>query len=91
MICETYISYLQQLISLDTARHIIENLVRFFPPVDISNFSDEEIITLMYQDKKNQQGNISFSLIEGIGKGNYNQNVPLENIISALDFYRSGL
>ena len=91
MICETYISYLQQLISLDTARHIIANLVRFFPPVDISNFSDEEIITLMYQDKKNQHGNISFSLIEGIGMGNYNQNVPLENIISALDFYRSGL
>ena len=91
MICETYISYLQQLISLDTARHIIENLVRFFPPVDISNFSDEEIITLMYQDKKKQQGNISFSLIESIGMGNYNQNVPLENIISALDFYRNGL
>ena len=91
MICETYISYLQQLISLDTARYIIENLVRFFPPVDISNFSDEEIITLMYQDKKNQHGNISFSLIEDIGKGNYNQNVPLKNIISALDFYRNGL
>ena len=45
----------------------------------------------MYQDKKNQHGNISFSLIEGIGMGNYNQNVPLENIISALDLYRSGL
>ena len=91
MICETYISYLQQLISLDTARHIIKNLVRFFPLVDISNFSDEEIIMLMYQDKKNQHGNICFSLIESIGVGHYNQNVPLENIISALDLYRNGL
>lgn len=89
MICETYLSVLEQIITEQEALHIIQNIRKFFPDLDISHFSDEEIISVMLQDKKNEQNDIYFSLLNGIGQGNYNQKISLEKIIMSLDFYRS--
>lgn len=89
MICETYLAYLEQLISEEIAVHIIENIQQIFPYTDISAFSNEEIITLMLNDKKNSEGKIKFSLITGIGECNYDYQVPAENLILTLEFYRN--
>ena len=88
MIMETYLSFLENLISETEAEHIIYHIHRLFNYIDISHFSDEEIIDLIYNDKKNQYGKIHFSLINGIGQGIYNYEVSLENLIQSLDFYR---
>ena len=89
MICETYLSYLEQLISEEITLHIIQNIQHFFPYLSISLFSDEEIISLILQDKKNNHGKINFSLLSDIGQANYNYQSSLENIILSLEFYRN--
>ena len=43
----------------------------------------------MINDKKNNHGKINFSLLEAIGKCNYDYKVSTENIIKSLDFYRN--
>ena len=44
---------------------------------------------LMFNDKKNEDGNINFSLINGIGSCLYDQKVNAEQIILALEFYKN--
>lgn len=87
MICETRISFLQDLISEETANDIVENIRKFYPHLNISGFLLEEIVNLMMNDKKNTAGNINFSLLTGIGTSTFNCSVNLENIKNALLYY----
>lgn len=89
MICETRISFLEHLISKETADSIILNVRRFFPALDISGFSSEEILHLMKNDKKNSFGNISFSLIKNIGEATFDSSVSTENVNYALHYYQN--
>lgn len=89
MIIETHISYLNELITEETSLEIINNIQKFFPYVEISQFDDEKILTLMFNDKKNTGGAINFSLIEGIGIGVFDQKVSEAKLIFALHFYRN--
>lgn len=89
MICETRISSLQDLISEETANAIVSNIQKYFPHLDISEFSVEEIVNLMKNDKKNSAGNINFSLITGIGSSTFNCSVSLEDIKNSLLYYQN--
>ncbi len=89
MICETQIAFYENLISEEISNLIIENLRRFFPYISITEFSDEEILALMQNDKKNSGGTISFSLINGIGTCVFDYKTNAEKIVSSLDFYRN--
>lgn len=89
MICETRISFLQDLISEETSNDIVENIRKFYPHLNISGFSLEEIVNLMMNDKKNSAGNINFSLLTGIGTSTFNCSVNLENIKNALLYYQN--
>lgn len=88
MIVETKISQLENLISEDSSNNIIENIRKFYPYNSIEKFSNEEIINLMFNDKKNNYGDINFSILERLGKCNYDYKVRKENIEIALNFYR---
>lgn len=89
MICETQLSYLEKLISQEKSETIIKNIKKFYPKITIENFSNHEILNLMFNDKKNDHGTINFSLVEGIGKCNYDYKVNRENIDLCLEFYRT--
>lgn len=89
MIAETQLAYLENLISEETASEIIKNIRRFYPYISIEEFNNEEIINLMINDKKNNHGKINFSLLEGIGKCNFDYKVAPENIEKSLEFYRN--
>ena len=89
MICETRISFLQDLISEETSNAIVSNIQKYYPHLDISEFSVEEIVNLMKNDKKNSAGNINFSLITGIGSSTFNCSVSLENIKTSLLYYQN--
>ena len=89
MIIETKISELESLISPEKAQHIIENIQKYYPYISISAFSNEEIISLMLNDKKNDHGKINFSILEGLGKCNYDYKVSQEHIEQALEYYRN--
>ncbi|QBO59469.1 3-dehydroquinate synthase [Chryseobacterium salivictor] len=88
MICETRISKLQDLISEETETQIISSLRKFYPHLDITEFSPEEILNLMKNDKKNSFGNINFSLIKRIGNATFDCSIPIENIKEALIYYQ---
>ncbi len=88
MICETYLSFLENLISEEIAVKIINNIRRFYPYQSIENFSIEEILALMMNDKKNSDGNINFALLTNIGESVYDVSVPTEKIINSLHFYQ---
>lgn len=89
MICETKISFLQDLISEETSNEIVSNIQKYYPHVDIKAFSVEEIVHLMKNDKKNSAGNINFSLLTGRGRSTFNCSVSLENIKTSLLYYQN--
>lgn len=89
MICETHLSFLDNLISGETSEEIINNLKKFYPYISIKPFKEEEILALMLNDKKNTGGNISFSLLSSIGSCEFDQAVSVESIIAALHYYQN--
>lgn len=88
MVCETRISMLEDLVSQETANDIISHIQKFYPQLDISKFSLEEILNLMKNDKKNSFGNINFSLLTGIGTSIYNCSVTTDRIAESLLYYQ---
>ena len=88
MVCETRISMLENLVSQETANDIISHIQKFYPQLDISKFSLEEILNLMKNDKKNSFGNINFSLLTGIGTSIYNCSVTTDRIAESLLYYQ---
>ena len=86
MICETHLSYLNQLIPAETSEGIIKNLQRFYPNISISEFKNDEILSLMKNDKKNSAGNINFSLLTALGECNFDFSVSEEQILESLHF-----
>ena len=89
MIMETQLSLLENLISEETAEKVIQQIRRFYPYISIDEFSNEEILSLMLNDKKNENGKINFSILTAIGKCNYDYKVTKAAIIQSLDFYRN--
>lgn len=88
MICEAKLSYFEGLLDKATSRDIIENIRKFFPYISIDSFSNESILSLMKNDKKNTNGTINFSLIKDVGEAVYNFKASEYNILKSLDFYR---
>lgn len=89
MICETYLSYLENLISEEDSQIIIENIQRYYPYLDIADFSDDDIIELLFNDKKNADNNINFSLLSGIGSCVFDYQTSQKKIKECLAFYRN--
>lgn len=64
-------------------KYILDNFN--FCPINEKNF--EEILSLMRKDKKNEDGKISFVLLNDIGKPSYDQFIDEELIVEALEYY----
>ncbi len=88
MIAEAHLAWLENLISEEDAKMIIENIQRYYPYLDISDFKDEDITALLLNDKKNTDSKINFSLLSGIGSCTYDHQCSQENILESLSFYR---
>lgn len=89
IICESRLSFLENLIPEKVADHISECIGFYFPKLDIADFSDADILSLMMNDKKNETGRINFSLIDDIGHGIYDFQASTDNIIKSLEYYKS--
>ncbi|MEC5158157.1 3-dehydroquinate synthase [Chryseobacterium sp. MP_3.2] len=88
MICETFLSQKQNLISVEETEMIIKNIRKFYPYVSIAEFSTEEILSIVRNDKKNEKGAIHFSLLNSIGSCLYDCKVEEELVGSALHYYQ---
>ncbi|MDQ1096274.1 MULTISPECIES: 3-dehydroquinate synthase [Chryseobacterium] len=88
MICETHLSYLEGLISEEESGIIIDALKKYYPYLDISDFSDDAVFALLFNDKKNTDRKINFSLLTSIGSCNFDYQCSEKMIRKALKFYR---
>lgn len=89
MIVETRLSFLEGLIDEECSEKIILNLQKLYPYISINDFDNKTLISLMMNDKKNENSKINFSLIEEIGKGKYNVQCRLNSIEEALNYYKN--
>ncbi|MFC6267509.1 3-dehydroquinate synthase [Frigoriflavimonas asaccharolytica] len=86
MICETRLSYLENLIDLELSNHIIDKIFNYFPKKNL-NFVIDDILALMKNDKKNKNSKVMFSLITSVGNCSYNVECAEKNIKNSIEFY----
>lgn len=89
MLCEAYISNQVMGLSDKEFKVIEETLNKFYTHFDFDAADFHQLIELMRHDKKNNSGEINFTLISEIGKGHINQHVDIEHILNALTYYHS--
>lgn len=73
MICEAFLSHKVAGLSEAALNEITGYVLNVFGDVLLPADKDEELISLMHHDKKNEQGRINFTLLEAIGKHSINR------------------
>lgn len=89
IIAEAYLAYVMKLISPTELDNIVSLILRYFVIPVWQSFEDEDIIQLMYHDKKNKSHTILFVLLDGLGKARID--IPVEKwlIMESLRFAQS--
>ena len=87
MICEAYLS--NKLTGLTNAelKEITKFILSVYKPVKIKKGILESLLSLMKHDKKNEKGQLNFSLLSTIGKCEINKSASAELIKQSLDYY----
>jgi 3-dehydroquinate synthase len=87
MVCETFLSFLQCQLPQEEVAHISRYLLEIYGhhPIDLQRFDD--YIALMQNDKKNEQGQINFSLLPQAGSVAVNQHCSAGWILQSLQYY----
>lgn len=87
MVCEAYLSHKLNRLPESDLKVIAGYLTGLYGKVaDIG--SNEALIEVMKNDKKNDHDKIGFSLLSGIGRCDYNKYVEEADIVKSLDYYR---
>jgi len=89
MLCEAYISNKVMDLPEKQLKEITETILSLYAHFEFSASDFHQLIELMKNDKKNERGEINFTLISKIGKGHINQKVDIECILEALNFYNT--
>ena len=89
MICEAYLSTKLTGLSNQELSSIVEYLIRIFGHQRIDQFNFEQIIQLIYQDKKNTGKVINGSLLKAIGDCAINIPLGEPDIVDSLFFYNN--
>ena len=87
MILESYISTKITGLPQTQFGQINSVLSEMYDPIHFTKNDIDHIIELLKHDKKNANGKVKFVLLERIGKGAIDQEVPNELIFEAFDFY----
>jgi len=88
-VCEAALSINNSTLSTDELEDISKYILSLYPKYHIKKESYSTLLDLMKSDKKNEDGNILFSLLESIGKCTFNCRVITADILSSLDYYNS--
>ena len=87
MVCEAWLSHHKGLLSIEELDKIETFLFSVFEKVHFVTLETEAIADYARQDKKNTGATINCTLLEGIGRGVYDQAVTLGEIAEALRYY----
>jgi len=88
MVCESFISHRQGLLSEAELKEIAGFIFSHYTPVFIDELVFHRLIELMKHDKKNRNGEIKMSLLHGIGNAVIDKAIKPDLIIDSLNFYR---
>ena len=89
MVCESYLSYENGMLSGDELRQISQLVHDIYPlSIDLSSHADQ-LLSFMQKDKKNMADNIMFSSISSIGDGLYNQRFEKSHILKSFEYYEN--
>ncbi len=89
MITEAYLSAKYCNLGEDVLAEISTYILSLYPKYHIKAKSFKALLKLMQSDKKNEGGLIMFSLLDNIGKCEFNCQVTEEDIINSLNYYNS--
>ncbi|RAJ37353.1 3-dehydroquinate synthase [Pedobacter cryoconitis] len=87
MICEAYLSHKNSTLSAEELEEIRQYISKVYPAYKIKEKSFAQLSVLMQSDKKNEHGNVLFSLLQSIGKCTYNCRVSESDIVESLEYY----
>ncbi|WP_353079393.1 3-dehydroquinate synthase [Flavobacterium sp.] len=87
MILESYLSYKLELISKDSYAEIKYIITDIFEKISFNDSDIQKILDLLIFDKKNEFGNIQFTLLNKIGESKINQKVDKSLILLAFEDY----
>ena len=88
IVCESYLSNRLTGLSDEELDEITSYIKTHFDPVVLDPDLDTALIGLMYSDKKNSKGRISFTLLNKVGEAVIDQFCEEALIREALDYYR---
>lgn len=89
MVCEAYLSAKKLDLPQNELKRISQYLLALYPYYELSEKDYEAYFQLMQNDKKNEAGQIKFSLIERIGHSVVNLECPREWVLESLEYYRN--
>jgi 3-dehydroquinate synthase len=87
MILESHISYQSNLISKEDFAEIKYIITDVFEKIQFNEFDIQNIMNLLVFDKKNEFGNVQFTLLNKIGESKINQIVDESLILLAFEDY----
>lgn len=87
MVCEAHLSAKYCNLTPNELADISKYILSVYPKYNITTKSFNTLLKLMQSDKKNEDGQIMFSLLDTIGKCTFNRPVTAEDILSSLNYY----
>lgn len=87
MICEAFLSVKNNTLKDDELKDITSYIDSLYPSYQLKKESFTQLIELMQSDKKNENGQIMFSLLNEIGKCDYNCRVSEKDILESFVYY----
>ena len=87
MVCEAFLSVRNNTLSEDELAEITTYLLSRYPRYQIKPKSHEKLLQFMQSDKKNEDGQIMFSLLKNIGACSYNCRVTTQDILDSLIYF----
>ena len=91
IVCEMYLSHKLCEMPVEHLRLVTNFIKEHYPPFIYSCKDYDTLYELMTHDKKNEGGEIFFTLLSNIGNIHINQIVENNLILESLDFYRENM
>ncbi|MFT5834435.1 MAG: 3-dehydroquinate synthase [Cognaticolwellia sp.] len=89
MICESYLSHKILGMSEANLNEICNFILSIYGKIDITMLTNNDLLNLMRQDKKNDANMINFTLLNQIGDANVNQTTNEQRITESINFYNN--
>ena len=87
MVCEAFLSVKNNTLKEEELTEISTYFLSLYPKYEIKKKSHEELLQFMQSDKKNEDGQIMFSLLNSIGSCAYNCRVTTQDILDSLNYF----